>query len=1023
MKNKNIIKLALLCFFLWLNFNSTVTAQKKTSVINLQGIVTDNFGNPLGGAEIRLKNSEKMAATNINGTFEINVTDPLAVFEISRDGYFSTEVTKGDKLKLEIVLQKDASNRDRKIATRYDKKSVYTLGSPVATITGEELLKTPYINLAAALVGQLPGLLCRETGAEPGNEGFTLNIRGRGTTNGTAALILIDGVPMSNLQGINPRDVASVSVYKDAASTILYGMQAPSGIVSIITKEGDFGKARINVSASYSFQQPTRTPHMLSSGDYATLKNQATANDAITTLPFTTTDIARYYKNYQSGDSAGLYPNNNWYSTFMQPMVQTQRYNLSAVGGIDGLKYYTNIGYSNVGSPYKTANGGTPQSLDRFEFRSNLNVKLNKYVSTYMKIAGRIERDNGSNTDAPTIYSNIFNFAPTMYGPLTPDGKVITNALGTNPTYGLINSGGNLTTTSTNINTIAGLNVDLGFVTNGLSASVTGMFNGSATSNVNGTRGYERWTRNLGRTDSLLFIKQGTQLVTPLTLTKSVTTSYYSYFDGSLKYEKQFGIHSISALVFARYQYTNLANLDINGFLPYIRETSGGQLNYSLSNILFANVAASYEGTEQFAPGSQYGLFPAGSLAWVVSNHDFLKNNKIITFLKLRASYGINGSDQLGGTRLVYLDNMYKGTTTWITNLGNIVSETKKGNQQFTWEKSAKTNLGLDLTLFNQLTLGLDVFNEIRTDVVTSQNSIPAIQGLATANLPLANLGKVQNQGFEIQLGYNKAFNKDFSMSLQTYVDFAKNTILISDELPLGSDYAYQYRQKGYSVGQNFGYIVDKSNGNGYFNSQDEITNSGLTYSGKAPRVGDLIYKDLNGDHIIDQKDLAPMGFSNIPQFSYGANLNFKWKNFDATILVQGVANVSQMNSGLGYYSNVNQGTFFDNHLTAWTADRYANNLPITAPALTINGSSSNVANDYYLSDRSYTRLKNVEIGYMLPGSLARKIMTESVRIYVSGNNLLTFDKMNNKDIDVESSGYTVMPISKTFNIGLNVTF
>lgn len=1085
MKNKNIIltRLSLICFFLWINLNNTVVAQKNVGTRNQQGVVqdvttqkditnknqqgvvqdnsaqkktvknnqkavvketkaqnnssknlvtgiiTDKFGNLLAGAEVRVKNSEKMAATNINGAFELNVNEPLAIFQISHDGYATIEIIKGLKTEFEIVLQKDASNRDQKIVTKYDKVARYALGSPVATINAEELAKTPYLNLAAALVGQLPGLLSRVTNSEPGSEDYTLNIRGVGTLNGTSPLILIDGVPMSNLQGINPRDVASVSVFKDAASTILYGLQAASGIISVVTKDGDFGKARINVSANYSFMTPTRTPNMINSGDYATMRNQASLNDGIGTPIFSATNISNYYKNFQTGDSSKLYPNMNWYKTFIQPMVRSQRYNVSATGGINGLKYYTNIGYSNVGSPYKT-DGGTPQSYDRFDFRSNVEVKLNKYMTTYMKVAGQVQRQNGSDSTAGSIYSSVFNLAPTMYGPLTPAGQVLSTQQETNPTYGRINKNGYSVQTSTNINTIIGLNIDLSFLTKGLSISTTGMFNGSAWSNVTGTQNYERWTgtvskRTLPLVDTLVFTKLGTQLYTPLTLDKTVTTNYGSYFDGSLKYEKQLGIHAFSALLFARYQYQNRADLNVNGYLPYLRETSGGQLNYSLSDILFANLAASYEGTEQFAPGHQYGFFPAGSIAYIISNHDFLKNNKTITFLKLRASYGVNGNDQLSPNRLMYLDNILKTTNTFIANLSPIVSEFQKGNLQYTWEKSAKTNIGIDISLWNQLTLGLDVFREIRTDVVTGQNSVPALQGVATANLAAANLGKVQNQGFEIQLGYNKAFSKAFSMNLQTYLDFAKNTILASDELPLGSDYAYPYRQKGYSIGQVFGYEIDKSNGSGYFNSQTEITNSGLTYSGIKPRPGDFIYKDLNSDHIIDQKDMAPMGYSAIPQFCYGANLNLKWKNFDLSVLIQGVGNVSVMNSGFGYFDYLNQGSYFDNQRNAWTPERYAANLTISAPALSTSQSSSPsyTANSYYLSDRSYTRLKNVEIGYMLPSTVTKKISLESVRIYVSGNNLYTIDKMNNNDIDVESSGYLAMPINKTLNIGLNVTF
>lgn len=1028
MKIKYIIsiKKVLLCMFLLLIFTSIASAQtKKNAKVFFVGSVTDTFGSPIAGAEVRLQNSDKMAVTNINGKFELNVYDTEAVLEVSHEGFKTSTITKGAEMSLDIQLQKDASNRDRVISMVYESRPEYSIGAAVTTISGEELNRTPYINLAAALVGRLPGLMTRVTNAEPGSEDYTLNIRGIGTSNGRSALVLIDGVKSNNLQEINPRDVASVTIYKDGASNILYGMQAGNGIISVVTRSGDFGKPRIRVTADHSFQQPLNTPDMLNSWEYASLRNQAYANDNPTTAPnhfYSDSQIANYRKNFQSGDSAGLFPNNNWYKTFMQPMVKTQRYNLSSTGGIDGLKYYTNVGYSNVGSPYKT-DGGTPQSIDRIDFRTNVDVKLNNYLDAFMKISGLVRRTTGSRIGSSTILSSLFNLPPTMYGPLTPERQVIATDQETEPTYGRINSSGNIKQTTTKMNTILGLNVNLGFITEGLSVKTMAMLDATANSNVNGTTTYERWIRNEARQDSLRFIKQGAQLNTPLTLSKNSTTSYMSNVNGLLAYDKKFDLHAIGAMTFIRYQRENHADLNINGILPYQRLTYGGRLNYGYSNLVFAELAASYEGSEQFSPDRRFGLFPAGSLAWVVSNHDFLKDNKTITYLKLRGSYGIVGNDQFGAERFLYLDNIAKSGSSFVGSLFTPVDETQKGNPLLTWEKSHKANIGFELGLWNQITFGLDLFDENRTDILVTRNSVPASQGVPTANLAMANLGVISNKGFEVQLGYSKIFSKDFSVNVTSYLDYNINKTIESDEISLGSDYAYEYRAKGYSMGQNFGYIVDKSNGNGYFNSAAEILNSGLTYEGKAPRPGDFIYKDLNGDKIINAKDQAPMGYSSIPQISWGVNLHLEWKNFDASILMQGVGRVSQFNGGMGFYDYINGGTYFDTHRNAWTPDRYAKGELITAPALATVQSTSNRSNDYYLTDKSFTRLKNVEIGYQIPYNVAKVIKTESVRIYVSGNNLLTFDKMNNKDIDVEMGSYTAFPTNRTWNVGLNVTF
>ena len=893
--------------------------------------------------------------------------------------------------------------------------------SAMATISGEELSKTPHLNLAAALVGRLPGLIVRQTDAEPGSESFALNIRGIGTPNGRGALILIDGVRSNDLQTINPRDVESVTIFKDAATNVLFGMQAGNGIISVITKQGVFGKPRISVSAATSVQQAIKTPDMINSWEYAALTNQAYKNDG---QPDFYKYSAALIDSFANSNNKLLYPNNNWYKAYMQPMVQTQQYNLTASGGITGLKYYTNVGYSRVGSPYKADVDKTrEQSIDRFNFRSNVDVELNKNISAYMKISGQVNRTNGSINSASDILNSVFNVPPTIYGPLTPDSQVVSTPQETSPTYGLINRAGNIKQTSTRMNAIMGVNFDLDFMTKGLSVEAMAMFDAAATSNIKGTTDYERWTRDLTRMDTLKFIKQGTQVKTPLSLTKSSSSSYMANVNATLKYLRIFDKHTIESFAFFRYQYENKSNLDINGILPYQRLTFGGQLHYAYSNLLYANLTASYEGSEQFHPDNRFGFFPAASVAYIVSNHDFLKDNDVISSLRVRASTGIVGNDQLNIGRFLYKDNIAKTGTKFITSLPDPVNENQKGNPLLTWEKSHKTNLGVDLELLKQYTFGLDLFYEDRTDVIITANSVPAIQGLASSNLAPLNKGRVENKGFELMLGYNKTFNKDFSMAVTAYMDYNKNTTTASDELPLGEGYAYQYRSLGYSMGQDWGHLIDKSNGNGYFNTAEEITNSGLTYEGRAPRVGDFIYQDLNGDKIIDDKDKAPIGYSSIPRISWAVNMNFKYKNFDLSALVQGIGQQSMFYSGLGIYDYVNGGTYFDMHRNAWTPERYAAGTTITAPALSVTSSASNRSNDFYNTSKQYARLKNVEIGYQLPSNLAKYIKTEALRIYVQGNNLLTFDKMKFKDMDVENDNLTEFPTSRTFNVGLNVTF
>lgn len=1025
MKKRYIIsfKKMLLCLVFMAIGCYWLSAQTKPAQPLLSGKVTDAFGNPVAGAEVRLQDSDKATITDMFGNFALPVNEANAVIEFVHSGFSTIKMTRGEAKTMEITLQKDVSNKDRIITTVYDRRPDYSVTSSVATISGEELNKTPNINLAAALAGRLPGLISRLSSGAPGSEGYSLVIRGLGTPNGRALVVLIDGVVSDNLQTINPRDVESVTILKDAAATVLYGMQGGNGIISVITKRGNYGKPRISVSADNSVLEPVRTPDILHSTEYVALRNEAYKNDGFGDNYIYSNDrIAGYLK----GENRKLFPDNNWYKTFMKPLVQQQRYNVSASGGGDALKYYTNMAFSHVGGPFEVEQTAynPSQSVDRFNFRTNIDVKLNNYISSFMNISGIVQRANGSAIDNNTILSSLFNLPPSLYGPLTPEGQVVATPQNSTPTYGLINRSGYLKQTSTKMNAILGLNVDLSFITKGLSTRATAMFDVSANSNITGATNFERWIRNEAAfPDSLAFIKQGTQLNTPLTLSKGVSYSYRSDLNWLLRYNKTMGQHTLDAMGFARYQYENHAALDLTGILPYKSMTYGVHLNYGFANLLFADIAASYDGSEQFAPGHQYGLFPAGSLAWVISNHKFLKESKSVTNLKIRASYGVVGNDQLFGTRYLYLDNIRQIGGTFISNRGGSVDETQQGNPLLTWEKAHKGNIGIELGLWNQFTLVADFFSENRTDILVSRSSVPASQGRPTGSLAPLNMGRVINQGLEIQLGYSKAFSKDFSLAVQTYLDYNKNITKASDEVNLGADYAYQYRSTGYSFGQNWGYLIDKSNGNGYFNSQQEITNSGLSYDGRAPRPGDFIYKDLNGDKVIDTKDMAPIGNPVFPRISWGANVNLTWKNFDAAILFQGIGQVSQNFSGMGFYDYTNGGTYFNMHRNAWTAERYASGTKITSPALSTSQSASTQVNDFYVLNTQYARLKNVELGYRLPANLVQKIKAESVRVYISGNNLFTFDRLGNKDLDPEMGSMTSFPTYRTLNIGLNVTF
>ncbi len=998
---------------------------KQTQEQNLTGKVTDEFNRPLAEVLVYLNGSTISAVTNEDGTFSMTNFDPEAELRFSLLGYETKRLLRGSGSTLEVILQRDISLKDREVNLVYNRRPEYSITSSVVTISGEELNRTPHINLKAALAGRLPGLIVEQGSTDPGGEDFSLNMRGASTLNGKSPLVLIDGVVSANLSTINPRDVESVSVYKDAAATVLYGMQGGNGIIAVTTKRGYLGKPRIEVSADYSMQQAIKTPTMVSSGQYASLLNEAYRNEGHGDFyAYSQNDIDNFY----SGANPELYPNNNWRNKFVKEFLNTQRVSTSVSGGSSIMKYYANGAYTHQGGPFEVEQNlfNPEQSMNRYNFRSNLEVKINPFISAFTNLSGYVQRSNGAICNAGDIYASVFDLPPTMYGPLTPEGQVVSISTVNDPTYGRLNRDGYKKQLYSNLNAILGLNVDLSFAVKGLSTTLAASFDSKTQSNVNGQADYERWIRDESLTDTLAFIKNGTQVDQEITLSKAGYYSFRNDYRWVLDYKTAFGSHAINTFGFIRLRTENAANLT-TGIAPYVNMTYGGNVNYSYDNVLFADLSASYDGSEQFAPGHRYGLFPSASVAWVATNQDFLKDKKSLTYLKVRASYGQVGNDQMSGTRYLYLDNIRSGgsggISKFITGLGTPINEYTIGNSGLTWETSTIANIGVEVGLWNQLSLTLDLFHDRRTEILVNDNTQPMTFGLLAGNLAPVNEGEVLNKGFEVSLGYSKDVNKDLYFGIQSNFGYNKNEVINSNELIYDANYAYRTRVAGYSVGQQWGLLVDRSNGNDFFNSQEEIDASGLTYEGVAPRPGDLKFKDLNGDKIINNADQAPIGYSGIPRISWGMNLTVKWKSFDANILFQGLAQFSSTFSGIGFYESYKSGTFFDKHLNAWTADRYASGEKITSPALSTTSSASQKASDYYNYNLSFGRLKNVEVGYQLPTLIAKKINCQAMRVYVSGLNLVTFSKMGDEEFDVENSGVDSYPLGRYFNLGLNLVF
>jgi len=639
-----------------------------------------------------------------------------------------------------------------------------------------------------------------------------------------------------------------------------------------------------------------------------------------------------------------------------------------------------------------------------------------------MRLAGSLKKEKlAGGALGWNIYNNIFYLPPTLYGPLSPiiegeedlSNQVVTVDGFDTPVYGTLNRSGYRNIIETNVIAQAGLKLNMDFLTKGLSAS-GGMAYQTYVRNETGTnQNYRRLIRGEDYADLNDFSIYKSFENTPLSYNKSSTFFYYLNLNAKIDYNRRFGDHSIDASAHTYFLKQEIESAGGgNDVLPYLRQNFGVTALYGYKDRYFLKGDLAYSGSEQFHPDNRYIATPAISAAWIASKEDFF-DSKYISYLKLKASYGTNANDQLGGTRFLYLDN--------IRSDGR---ELERGNPFLRAELIKKMNLGVNIGLLNMFTLDIEYFKDkVDNMLINSVSKTPDYQGIPLNYYPKLNDGRMENKGFELGLGFNKQINKNLIIFAQGNFMESKNKIISVNESSLGDDYAYQYRTQGYSYGQMWGYQVDYSNGNGMFNSQQELDNSGLDYSFGTARVGDLIYKDLNGDKVIDVKDQAPIGELSIPRQEYSISAGAKWKSWDFSFLFHGIGKYSKVLSGIGAYENVGRGVFNDIHLNSWSPERYAAGQEITYPALSLVPSTNHVVSDFYLSNRSYWRLRNVELAYSLPYSFTKKIKSNYIRIALNIQNLFTKNNMMSKYIDPEIGNMNTFQPYRVYNIGLSANF
>jgi TonB-linked SusC/RagA family outer membrane protein len=1033
----------------------SATADRKEDPIRVTGIVRDKLGEPLVGVTVQVKGKTTGVITDKDGKFALSA-EPTDSLVISYIGYKTQVVTVSNGSGMSIVLEASSGSLNEIVVVAYGQQKKITVTGAVASISSDQIQESSSASLANALAGRLSGLTSIQSGGgQPGRDDATLYLRGAATTNGKSPLILIDGVPRSNIRTLDPSEVASVTVLKDASSTAVFGVRGANGVILITTKRGTPGKAKLDFHVEQTFTSFTREPERLHSVDYMKLRNEASANDGITDLPFTQQDMDKYANPLAGLDPSDpdykekakvlkyMYPDHDYYREFISKYAPQTRVDLNASGGTNKINYFVNGTYlhqgGNLNTEPESVLGYDPSSwLNRYNFRANIDYNISKSFKAFLNIGSYIERVN---MPAAWLYGNDTHWMmndllyqaqtilPITPGPTTLDGFGVAPGQIVDPGYldrsafEIMNRMGFRNEVRSDLNTSLGATWDLSSaITPGLSLKGMISYDSRATTAMQGQKSEKLYLAVINpQTDQLSYsLKRSSESL--LSLVKGADSRYNINMQGSINYNRSFGKHDVGGMVLGQRDNWEVTT----GQLPYNVVGLAARFTYAYDNRYMAEFDMGYNGSEQFAPANRFGFFPAVSAGWVLSNEKFFPKNNVLTSLKFRASYGEVGNDQMGDARFLYQSDItVGGGPLGSLDQGHGISQGLLGNPSISWELAQKQNYGADIELFSSLSLSFDYFIEHRTKILISRGTVPAFQGVPLGDIPKVNMGVVDNKGFEIAANYRKALSKDFTLGFNGNIGYNHNVVRFYDEQERDDTYAYRYRTTNHSLGQSWGYKIDYSNGNGYFNSQEELDDylAHTTYGFGTPRVGDFKYLDLNKDGVVDDKDQAPIKYTNIPGIIYGASVSAGYKGINLMVFFQGVGRYSSNYANQGVYENIKEGTYFGYHRHAWTAERYADGDKITYPALSTRTTTNHTANDFFIMNRSFVRLKDVELSYTLPAGTFQRFGVKNMKVYVSGENIYTWDHLRMDHLDPENNGSLDYPVTKTINFGLDMSF
>lgn len=1003
--------LSVLCLFLC---SVCLLAQSR----RVTGRVTDMAGEPIIGANVLVKGTTNGVISDLDGNYALDV-EAGAILRFTYVGYVSQDISVDGRSTINVQMKEDTKIIEEVVVVGYGSQKKETLTGSVANIRGEEITKSPAPNVSSSLSGKLPGLVVNQRSGEPGRDDPNIVIRGFGTFGDSSPLIIIDGVERDNMSRMNPEDIESISVLKDASAAI-YGARAANGVILITTKKGKVGKPEFSFNMNVAFSSPTVKPDMLDAATFAEVYNEGDWYRKGRPDEYTPVYSDEAIQKYRDGSDPILYPNTNWVDETLRPFSLQTRSSLQVNGGTESVRYLLSFGSLTQGPGYYYQKEKNRQ----YTFRANVNVDLSKNLTFGANISAIVNNQEHSPVATWINFTNILQSSPLLVARY-PNGLFGGGRMGESPL--LLDQRGFDNIKSTPIYSTFTATYKVPWV-EGL--KIEGSFNYDINNQFEKLFEIPYYYYEYNTVTEEYDKKQGTGTASAaLTDTYSRwTTMLYNY---RISYDHQFGKHRVSAMLgheqqINTYSYamayrknflsSSIDQINVGGSSAEDKNNGGtetktarnnffGRFNYDFNAKYLVELLFRYDGSQNFPKGKRYGFFPAGSVGWRISEESFIKDNvNFIDQLKLRFSLGQIGNDRVDAYQ--YLQSYsFGGNYVFGTSDAAGIYANLMPNPNITWETSTKMDAGFDLSMWNGL-LGAEFtyFKEKRSDILTARNlSIPNTLGFS--GLPDENLGEVENQGVELKLTHRQVIN-DFSYSLEGNLSYAKNKIIFMDETPNAE--AYQ-NQTGHPVGAGLYYKAD-----GIFNTEEEL-NSYPHADGT--QVGDIKIVDLNNDGVIDSDDQYRFDYSATPRFVFGLGGSFSYKNFDLSIFFQGQTGAYNYDSEFTQLGGSDpKNSFVARAKDRWTVDNPNGTMP-RADAYQLGNTT------FFLYDATFIRLKNLEFGYTLPNTWASRLHLGSLRVYVSGFNVLTWAK-EIKWTDPEISGYSLYyPQQRVFNVGLSLKF